>query len=30
MPSRLAFTSNIARRNDEKPLMNLTMLLNVS
>jgi hypothetical protein len=30
MPSRLAFAGNIARRNVEKPLMNLTVLLNAS
>jgi hypothetical protein len=30
MPSRLAFASNIARRNAGKPLMNLTVLLNAS
>jgi hypothetical protein len=30
MPSRLAFTGNITRRNAEKPLMNLTVLLNAS
>jgi hypothetical protein len=30
MPSKLAFTCNITRRNVEKPLMNLTMLLNAS
>jgi hypothetical protein len=30
MPSMLAFIGNTARRNDEKPLINLTVLLNVS
>jgi hypothetical protein len=30
MPSRLAFAGNTARRNAEKPLMNLTVLLNAS
>jgi hypothetical protein len=30
MPSMLAFAGNTTRRNVEKPLMNLTVLLNVS